>query len=64
MVPMILKLYHVEEYDKFNLIIATKADNVVFAGHVYETCPRDCSLDVIDRIEDVWKEYTRTLEDS
>lgn len=57
----ILERFHVPVYDKFDLIVATKAKSPIKAGYVEEIEPIDCDFEEIHAIEEIWDEYERTL---
>ena len=57
----ILDRFGLEEYDKFDLVKATKAYSPIKLGNVCEVEPLDCPYDDIHEIEEIVKEYQRVL---
>ena len=57
----ILDKYNLDHYDKFDLIIATEAKSPIKAGYVKEISNVNCPFDKIHAIDEIYREYKRTL---
>lgn len=57
----LMQKYHLDHYDKFDFIIATKARSPIKAGTVHEIENIDCPFDEIHAINEIVAEYHRTL---
>lgn len=57
----ILRRYKLSEYDKFDLVKATKGWSPIKLGNVREVDARDCPYTIIHAIDEIIEEYKRTL---
>lgn len=57
----LLDHFGLDHYDKWDFIIATKANSPIKPGNVHEIANIECPFDEIHAIEEIVEEYNRTI---